>query len=431
MAPGTVPASAPVATGGSPPSRGLRWGLLAPLLLATLAYARVLGGEFQFDDLTSVEENPAVKAPALLLARPLLDGSFRPLTDLGFALNHALGRLDPLGYPVLNRARHLLAVVLVHRLSLAVLRRAGAARVQGTALAVAGAFAVHPLHSQAVSYVAQRAEVLASVLYLGALLLLLEADRRGRGVGGVAAWGGALAVWLLGLHAKAVAVSLPAAWVLLAATLPRGEEPAPRRLGRALLQVAPFLALAALFAVRTVGSLRGRPDAGLEVPGIPPLAYALTQIRVVLGYLRLLAWPSGQNLDHEVAPSTGLDGPTLLAAAALAALLAAAVVLSVRSRAWPAPGRAAARLGLLGLGWFLLVLAPTSSAIPLADLMEEHRAYLASWGPLLAAGAAAARLLDRFAPARRRMVAAVGVAATWLGLALALHARNAVWETKR
>lgn len=421
---------APAAQG---PSRGplVERGLAAPLLLAVLAYARVLGGEFQFDDLTSVEENPAVKAPALLLAKPLLDGAFRPLTDLTFALNHALGRLDPFGYHLVNLALHLVAVVLVHRLSLAVLRRAGAAGVEGTALAVAGVFAVHPLHAQAVSYVSQRAEILSSVLYLGALLLLLEADGRGRGAAAVAAWGGALAAWLLGLHAKAVAVTLPAAWVLLAATLPRGEEPVPRRLGRALIQVAPFLAVAALFAARTAGSLRGRPDAGLEVPGIPPLAYGLTQLRVVLGYLRLLAWPSGLNLDHEVALSRGLDGPTLLSAAALVGLFGAAAALAVRSRAWPAPERAAARLGLFGLGWFLLILAPTSGAIPLVDLMEEHRAYLASWGPLLAAGAGAARLLDRLPRARRRILAIGGVAALWLGLALALHARNAVWETKQ
>ncbi len=423
-------------TGSTPFESPLRrpspgWGLLAPLVLAALAYGRVLHGEFQFDDRVGVEENPAVKAPALILEQRFLSGDARPLTDLTFALDHAAGRLDPFGYHLVNLLLHLSVVVLLHRLSLAVLRRAGAAAAEGTALAVAGIFAVHPLESQAVSYVSQRAESLASLFYVGGLLLLLEAERRGRGAAGLAAWAGALAAYLLGLHAKAIAVTLPAAWILLAVALPAGEATPARRAGRALLRVAPFLAVAAAFAVRTLGALRGRSDAGLDVPGVSAAAYALTQLRVLLRYLGLLVWPAGQSLDHEVHLSAGLDRPTLASAAALALLLAVAVALAIRARAWPTPDRAAARLGLFGLGWFLLVLAPTSSAIPLADLMEEHRAYLASWGPMLAMAAVAERLLARLAPARRRVVAMGVVGAMWLGLALALHARNAVWESKR
>lgn len=407
------------------------WALLLPLALGALSYARVLHGEFQFDDRPSVEQNPAVRAPALLSARPLLNGDARPLTDLTFALDYALGRLDPFGYHLVNLLLHLGVVVLLHRLSLALLRRAGAASAEGTALAAAGIFAVHPLASQAVSYVSQRAEVLASLFYAGGLLLLLQADRRGRSVGGVAVWAGAFAAYLAGLHAKAVAVTLPAAWILVALALPRGEAAPVRRGGRALLQVAPFLAVAALFAARTMGALRGRSDAGLDVPGVPPGSYALTQLRVVLRYLRLLAWPAGQNLDHQVAVSSGLDGATLAAALVLGLLLAGAALLVVRARAWAIPDRAAARLGLFGLAWFLLVLSPTSSLVPLADLMEEHRAYLASWGPILALAVGGERLLFHLAPRWRRALALAAVGAAWLALALALHARNAVWESRR
>lgn len=415
----------------SSPRRGGQWALLVPLALAVLAYARVLHGEFQFDDRVSIEENRAVRSPSLILSRPLLDGATRPLTELTFALDYALGWLDPFGYHLVNLVLHLLVVVLLHRLSLELLRRAGAAAPEGTALAAAGIFAVHPLASQAVSYVSQRAEVLASLLYVASLLLLLRAERRGWSAGGAAAWAGALLAWLAGLHAKAIAVTLPAAWVLVGLALPRREGRPLRRAVRALLQVAPFLALAGLFAVRTATALRGRPDAGLHVPGVPPAAYALTQLQVVLRYLQLLLWPAGQTLDHEVTLSSWLDGATAAAAAGLALLVAAAWLLALRARAWAEPDRAAARLAVFGLGWFLLLLAPTSSVVPLVDLMEEHRAYLASWGPMLAVAAGAERLLARVAPARPRLAAAGGVAVLWLALAVALHARNAVWESKR
>ena len=71
---------------------------------------------------------------------------------------------------------------------------------------VAGLFALHPLQTQAVSYVVQRAEVLASLGYLGALWLLLLAERRGPGWRGALAYGGALLALALGLGSKAILV---------------------------------------------------------------------------------------------------------------------------------------------------------------------------------------------------------------------------------
>jgi hypothetical protein len=240
-----------------------RW-LALPLVLAVAAYARALGGEFQLDDFGSIVESPAVKdlGRALRGFWPALARGGRPLTDLTFALNYAVGGLDPWGFHATNLAFHLAVVGLVFLFTRAGLRLAGSGAATGLAVAVAGLFALHPIQTQAVSYVVQRAEVLASGLYLAALLLLLAAERRGRTAAGVAAWVAGFSAFALGLAAKAIVVTLPAAYLLLAAMVPgvagrKALSTWPRRLAL----IAPWAAFDLLFASAAMGGMAGQSDA--------------------------------------------------------------------------------------------------------------------------------------------------------------------------
>jgi hypothetical protein len=192
-----------------------------------------------------------------------------------------------------NLALHLATVLIVGALALRVATLAGAERPRRIALAVAGLFAVHPLQSQAVSYVSQRAEVLASALYAATLLLLL-APEPGEGRGRAALPAAALVTFALGLAAKPIVLSLPAAYLAIrAAATPGG----PRGSRRDLAAVAAIGVAAGAFGAALLFALRGRPDAGFAVAGTTPWMYLLTQLRAVVVYLRLLAWPAGQSAD--------------------------------------------------------------------------------------------------------------------------------------
>lgn len=432
----------PAAAGTSPAA----WLLLIPLVLAALAYARALRGELLFDDLPNVVNNPAVRdLPAVLRGFfPDLLAGRRPVTVLTFALDFAVGGLSPLGLHLTNLALHLAAVLLVFAFTrtlatLAADADAGPERARAgwLALVVAGLFALHPLQTQAVSYVVQRAEVLASLGYLGALLLLLEAERRGRGPGGAAAYAGALLALGLGLGAKAILVTLPAAYLLLTWVVPGARARAsltswPRRLG---LLAAPLL-LIGLFAARTSRRLEGTTDAGFAVPGLPVRDYFLTQWRAVATYLRLLLWPSGQSADWALPTSHSPFDPATLGAGLLLALLLAGAAALLRWSHRPAGGgtlaegdRQGARLAGFGIVWFFVVLSATSSFIPREDVLVEHRVYLASFGILLALAAAGARALARLPAPRRTLAAALLVGLCWGGLGLLTWRRNAVWES--
>jgi tetratricopeptide (TPR) repeat protein len=431
----TPPPGSPRDDRAAPPPPAARerpWLVLAPVALAILVYGRVLGGEFQFDDFHAIVDNAAVKdlsAAAAAAFRGLVAGG-RPVADLTFAVDYAAARLDPRRYHATNLALHLATVVLVYTFTRAVLRRAGAARAAGVALVVAGVFALHPLQTQAVSYVVQRAEVLASAFYLAALLLLLEAERRGWTTGGVTAWVGATAAFVLGLGTKPVAATAPLAYLLFAAAVPgRSAGPPLRAWAARLAMVAPWLATGGAFAWASLRAVAGARHAGLGVPGVGPGAYLLTQALVVPTYLRLLAWPAGQNVDWVFPFARGVDVAVLAGAALLAGLVAGSVALLGAARRWEGPRAAAARIAAFGVLWFLLLLAPSSSVVPLGDALVEHRVYLPSWG-IFAAGAVAGERLTARAPARWRLAAPFAAAALWAALAGLSWSRNAAWESR-
>jgi Flp pilus assembly protein TadD len=389
--------------------------LVVPLLLATAAYRRVLHGDFVFDDVRVVQRNLALQDLGGVLrgfGESLFHGG-RPTTEVTFAVSHALGGPTPLAFHSVNLLLHLAVVVLVFLFTRSVLRLAGSGSPQGVAVAVAGVFALHPLQSQAVSYVSQRSEVLASGLYLATLLLLLEAGRRGPGLRGALLGVAALAVFTLGMGAKTIVVTAPVAYLLLLALADRPRHP-PRAAGpgrgpggarwdrgalrRGLLRSGRLRGELLPHPVASRGHLRPaarlavRPERGLVLPHVEEP-----------GRARRAALRGPPRRDG------GRSGRALVA--------------------MPPPGRAAGRAAAFGVAWFFLVLAPTSSFVPIADNLVEHRVYLASWGLFLAAVLGGERLLARVQPRRRAPWAALAVGATWTVLAIALHQRNAVWET--
>jgi len=408
--------------------------LLIPLLLATAAYWRVLDGEFQFDDTHTVERHLAVKdLGAFLRNNFVAEYGQRPVTDLTFAFNYAVGGLEPWNYHLTNLVIHLAAAVLVWAFTRAVLRLAGAARAEWVAVAVAGIFALHPIQSQAVSYISQRAESLGSALYVATLLVLLAAERRGLTARGAPLWAAAFACFVVALGAKAIAVTLPVAWLLLAAVVPAPERRAeilPWR--HRALAVLPFLAFDAFFAARAMGMNAGSAHAGFSVPGLPPWTYFMTQLRVVVVYLRLLFWPAGQNVDWDFPISRSLaETGVVLSGLFLLALAGGAVAAALVARRRSGPGAGAARVAAYGVLWFFVALSVTSSFVPLADVIVEHRVYLACWGIFAAVAVGVERALAFVPPPRALAAAAAVLAVTWAAPAAALYRRNAVWETRR
>ena len=410
-------------------------GLAALLVLTAAAYAPSLSGPFVLDDWGTVENNMLLRRPDALRFPGLGDmlGAGRPLAELTWILDWRAAGLDPVRYRTVSLAFHLLAVAAAFAWLVRLLGRAGHPRPRGLALAVAALFALHPIQMDAAAYVSQRSEVMASLLYLLTLLLLGEAAVGLLRPRGLLAWLGGTISWVLAMGSKAIAITAPATFLVqqavVAPAAERGFATAGRRVLRALAVAAPVALLAAWAAWSQLHTLEAHPEGGAGFAATPLTAwqYLLTQTRVIWLYLRLLAWPAGFAFDRVFAASTGVDGAVAVAGAGLLALLALAVGLWLRAERADGP-RPGARLAAFGILFWFLVLAPTSSVVPVMDLAVEHRVYLAALGPFLAIAVAVDGALHRWlaSPAAGRVAGALGLVVAVVLVAL-LWARAEVW----
>jgi tetratricopeptide (TPR) repeat protein len=356
-----------------PPRRNLPAAIAcAVIVLAGLAaYSDSFHGPFIFDDRLLLTQPSAT---SLWPIGPVLVAQ-RPVAQATFAFNYILGGPGEKGYHVFNVTVHLLAAlalfgVVRRTLKLPVLADRFSENI-ATALAFCTAllWALHPLQTEAVTFIVQRMESLMTLFYLLTLYCFIRAVSSAHPRGWYVT---AVVCCLLGMGSKEVTVSAPLIVLLYDRAFVAGSfrEALRRRWGLYLALTATWLVL-----VRSVIGAFGphAETAGFAIPGLTPLLYAQSEFGVILHYLRLAFWPTGLCLDYywPVARTAGEVVPGALVVGSLLAITAWALV---RRKMW----------GFIG-ALFFLVLAPTSSIMPIEDLAFEHRMYL----PLAAIAAAA------------------------------------------
>ncbi len=330
-----------------------------------LAYANSFTGVFVMDDVHSIVSNPTIRSLSWGAFVPPGGSGFtveaRPILNFSLALSHALSGLEPWGYHALNLLIHAAAALVLFGWLRRVLAHLGLGHADEIACAVALLWGLHPLQTESVTYVVQRAESLAGLFYLGVLYCQWR---------GLQAAPGRAAPWLivavglcaLGMGTKEVMVTAPVLALLIDRTLVAGSFAVAWRARRAfyIALLGTWLALAAL--------LLGHLDRGGTIgsaSGISPWEYALCQARGLLHYAGLGLWPHPLVFDY------GADWVSLrqvwwhgLVDLGLLALTARALW---RGSAW----------GLVG-AWFFIIMAPTSSVVGGSrQMLAEHRTYLA------------------------------------------------------
>ncbi len=405
-------------------------GVAAPALLivaaGVVAYAGSLHGPFIFDDPPAILDNPSIRTlwPPTV---PLFDARYatvigRPLLNLSLAANYALGGARVEGYHAVNVVVHVLAALslfgLLRRTMLLPRLRAHGAAPPATAFALAAAllWTVHPLQTESVTYIVQRAESMAG------LFLLLTVYCTARAAGSLRGWWwslAAVAACFAGVATKETVVAAPVLALLYDRIFLAGgfAEALRRRWPLYAGLAASWILLASLLA-----STGGRAATAGFGYGMSPWRYAQLQLVFVPRYLRLCFWPRPLILDY------GIDDPAqagaMLAGGLLIGLLLAAVIFASVRRPW---------LGFLG-AWFFVILAPTSTLAPLVtQVAAEHRMYLPLAAVVTAAVAAAWAIQRRLArpggPGWRRPAPAMVLLAVVVALTATTVARNRDYRT--
>ncbi len=387
--------------------------LLAPavlLLLTGVAYWNSFDAPLVFDDLLTIQSHAGVQFGDNL--RPSI-GTTRPLLYLTFAINYALHGQKVWGYHLVNFTLHFLNGILVFLIAQHIFRRSASSETEARtyALLAAGFFLVHPLQTESVTYVSSRSELLSTAFYGLAVLSFVKRDERKIGF----LWSLIVAaLFLVGLLAKETVISLPA--VLLAYDFLFLSGASVRGILSRWRFYITFVAggiVAAYFLVTVV--LRGA--IGTTVSHVSAWQYFLTEIRVIVTYIRLLVLPAGLNLDYDFPPSNRLlEFPVI---ASLLALIALFVLACHLRRRQPVIS--------FSIFWFFITLAPTSSFIPIPDVIFEHRLYL----PLMGVSLAFPLLIGYvagFLKPKVRLPVAAACAVLLLVLSVGTILRNQVWR---
>ena len=347
------------------------------VVAAVAAYHNTLGVPFLFDDEPSIFFNPTIQhlwPPWEALSPPRGFGftvSGRPLLNLSLALNFAVSGLDGWSYHAFNLLIHALAGLVLFGLARRTLARPGLAPAFGE-LALPAAFVIallwtlHPLQTEAVTYVIQRAESLMGLFYLLTLYAFVRAADSARPRAWLAA---SVAACVLGMGCKEVMVTAPVVVLLFDRTFVAGSlrDAWRSRRGYYVALTLTWLPLAWLVA-RTGGDRGGTFN-------FSPAAWAqfwLTQFEALARYLKLAVWPVPLVFEYGRV-DTGNAARVVACALPIVALLAA-TLWALRRRPF---GAAQARpvAGFFGASFFL-ILAPTSLVPGITQTIVEHRMYL-------------------------------------------------------
>ena len=344
--------------------------------LAALAYANAFAGQFYLDDYPAILQDTRLSSASAFFAS--MSEGIRPVTRTTYFVDRLLYGSDPAGYHVMNLLVHIASGLLVYAILVRPAMRTwtdrGAAdRHRRVAWWTAALFLLHPIATEAVTYISGRPTSLMTCAYLGAFLLWLEVRtaepctrRRLLAVAGM------LGSFAIALASKEAAVVFPGLVLLYEGVIGRhvwGAGRVPVRVLLALVAVGAALAVLVLltrdryvFLLQRSLTLRGVED------------NLLTQAGVVVFALSLFVRPWRMNFDHDLpAASSILDVPTLVSVGTILALIGVAVVLA-----------RLAPLVSFGLLWFFLHLLPTQSVLARDDLLSERNLYLPSIGIYLA-----------------------------------------------
>jgi len=364
---------------------------LAIVLGGIAAYAGSFSGAMLYDDLGSIVQNPAVHRLwpwAGLPAGAGLTVSGRPVLQFSLALNYALGGDAVWGYHATNLAIHLLGGLILFGIARRTLDRIalGGGEATSCAFAIALLWTVHPLQTESVSYIVQRAESLMGLFYLLTLYCFIRAvkeDKSGQpsfakaSAGEKAArqasfgWFGlSWLACLFGMATKEVMVTAPLMALFYDRTFVAGtfREAWRRRRPYYAGLAATWLPLAVLVA-STGGNRGGTAGFGVKVSG---WAYGLTQFKAVAHYLRLSLWPHPLVFEYG---TFWVRGAGDVVPYALPVLVLLAATLWALSRPLGAESGNWRPTGFLG-AWFFGILAPSSLTPGTLQMIVEHRMYL-------------------------------------------------------
>ena len=286
---------------------------------------------------------------------------YRPLYSLTNMLDYKLGRGRPFIFHVTNTAFHAGAAVLVFILIFLIFGNIY------VAFGTAALFALNPVQTEAVTYIAGRADPMYAFFALLSIITFIKFFSEGKKA---YLYFISIGLFAFSLLSKEAGIITPFLILLCVSTLPKNAQLPSEK--KKVLLLAPYFAVLSVYILlrATVLNFSKSGFTGLPVT-IPPLYLrALTSCKAIFLYLKFLLLPSGFQMETYLPVSKSLMEPqTFMAVVGIAGLIAMFFYAKNRNKAI-----------FFGMAWFFLVLFPMLNIIPINSIFAVHWLYLASVG---------------------------------------------------
>ena len=363
-------------------------GLIAGVAL--LAYSNTFHVPFHFDDRPNITQNPNVQIRVFTLGnlerlvKNTYKESIRVFSYFTLALNFYFGGFNVFGYHLVNFFIHIASGIFLYgflflTFNLPSLREKYGSISYKVALFSSLVFISHPIQTQSVTYIVQRMASMGGMFYLLSLVLYVK-GRLTTGRPRMLYFGGMALSYLVGVFSKENVAILPLFIALYEFYFFRKLDLSPKGKKVLLMLIGALLVIGAcgfiLWGERYIRVIiEGFQYRAQESKPFTMSERVLTQFRIVLYYVTLLAYPhpSRLNLDYDFPISkTIIDPPTtLISMLVIAGLLGYSL--------WVAKKKPVLSFFIL---WYFGNLVIESSIFPL-ELVYEHRLYLPAVGPFV------------------------------------------------
>lgn len=331
-----------------------KWIFLILLLACFACWPALTNGFVNWDDHILILKNPLIRDLSWQGIQQNfevlhINGAYHPLTNLSWALDHAIWEFNPVGFHLTNVLWHLLNVVLVYLFFLRLTAR------KDWAILIALLMAIHPMHAEAVAWVSARKDLVYSAFFLGAMLAYLRFSKVPQFSFGL--YLVTVLCFLLALLGKGMAITLPAVLLLIDFWHARKFNL------RLVLEKIPFFILAAIFGY--IGVVAQNAGGALDDVAVVSLSENIfSGFYSIAEYAVKAIVPAHLAAFHPYPMALGAPVPWYFYSAAVG-VVAVVIFLFIR--------RKQQRKIAFGIGFFLVCILPVAKFVPLASFLTAER----------------------------------------------------------
>ena len=355
-----------------------------------LAYFNTLSAGFVWDDNILIVNNPFIKSFKFLpeyfthdiwkiSGQAVNRGYYRPLLAASFMLDYSFWKDSAFGYHLTNLILHILAGLSVFVFLEMLIKDTLAAFIS------AMLFILHPIHSESVSFICGRVDILALLCFMLGLVFFIRSARSPKK--GFFVIPGLF--FFLGLLFKETTIVLP---LIVLVTdylyLSQGniKEIARylfKRYAGFLVAFLLYMVFRLLFTKFSFLALNKQYYMNYSF-GSGNLWWLFTPFLIIAKYVRLLFFPINLKADYFFQPASGFFDPAALCGAVLAGL---SLYIFIRHRKKN-------KIIALSVAWFFIAILPVLNLIPSGNIFAERYLYLPSLGFCMAIGVLFSRILQ-------------------------------------